>query len=165
LLTDVAPISIEQSGSGPKWQLHWRLLTVLFFVMAFDEAAMVHEKLILPIRDAMNSNGLLFFAWVVPAWILVIIVAFAYLRFLLTLPKSFRRLFTLSGALYVGGALGLEMLGGAYAEIHGMKTFAFQMFATAEEILEMAGLALFAYSLMRFLAHRQEPLCLRVRAC
>lgn len=155
-------ISIEQGGT--KWQLHWRVLMILFLLIAFDEAAAVHEKSIQVVRDTLDVSGWLFFAWVVPAWIFVIIFGLAYLRFLLALPKSSVGLFTLSGALYVGGALGIEMPGGAYAEVHGQDTFAFQMIATVEEVLEMAGLALFAYALVRFLGRRQEPLYLRVRA-
>jgi hypothetical protein len=157
-------INLEQSISGSEWRLHWRVLITVFFFMAFDEAAMVHEKSIQVVRDALGTSGWLYFAWVVPAWIFVIVFAFAYLRFLLALPKPFKQLFILSGALYIAGVLGLEMPGGAYAEVSGRDTFAFHMIATVEEVLEMAGLALFAYALVRFLGRRQEPLRFRVRA-
>ena len=157
-------ITLKQSSLGAMWRWHWVFLTGLFFVMAFDEAAGVHEHLILPVRETLNATGWFFFAWVVPAWIFVAVFSLVYLRFLLALPKPFMRLFILSGALYVGGALGVEMPGGAYAELHGTDTFAFQMIATAEEVLEMGGLALFSYTLIRFLAIQREPLCLMLRA-
>jgi hypothetical protein len=157
-------INLEQGISGSEWRIHWRVLMIVFFLMAFDEAAMVHEKSILVLRDALGTSGWLYFAWVVPASIFVILFALAYLRFLLALPKPFTQLFILSGALYIAGVLGLEMPGGAYAEARGQDTFTFQMIATVEEVLEMAGIALFAYTLVRFLGRRQEPLRLRVRA-
>jgi hypothetical protein len=70
----------------------------------------------------------------------------------------------LSAALYIGGAVGLEMPGGAYAEAHGIATFGYQFFAAVEETLEMLGLTVFAYALMRILARRHGTVSIGFRA-
>ena len=145
------------------FSLHWVLLAGLFFLGAFDEAARLHERLIGPIRGALDTSGWMYFAWIIPAGALVAVLAVVYLPFLRALPPPFGRLFVLSGALYLGGALGVEMPGGAYYERHGDQTFTYQLITTVEETLEMLGLTVFAYSLMRFLARRAESVRLGFR--
>jgi hypothetical protein len=152
----LAIIATQETVSGPRRRFHWFLLAGLFFVMAFDEAARLHERLIPYLRETLNATGLFYFAWVIPAWIFAIGLSLAYVRFLLTLPSPFMRLLILSGAIYVGGALGVEMPGGAYAEEHGTRNFTYQIIASVEEALEMTGLSVFAYTLARLLGHQRK---------
>lgn len=49
--------------------------------------------------------------------------------------------------MYVGGAVGFEMLGGRYASIHGLDNLGYVLLVTAEEGLEMSGVILFIRSL------------------
>jgi hypothetical protein len=58
----------------------------------------------------------------------------------------------IAAALYIGGAVGLELVGGRYAEMHGLKNLTYSMIATAEETLEMAGVIVFIYALLRYIA-------------
>jgi hypothetical protein len=149
-----------------RFRFHWALLAAVFFLIAFDEAAMLHEKLNGPLRAALGASvwsGWAYFPWVIPAGSLVALLALLYLPFLRSLAAPYGRLFVAAGALYVGGALGLEMLGAAHYEAHGGPTFGYHLVTTAEETLEMLGLAVFAYALMRFLAGR-GGVCLGFRA-
>jgi hypothetical protein len=63
----------------------------------------------------------------------------------------------MAAIVYVGGAIGMEMIGGILAEqSHFMGTYtdqsraspAYLMAATLEEVLEMTGMALFAHALL-----------------
>lgn len=135
------------------FRFHWALLAALFLLIAFDEAAALHERLSGPVRAALDASGWLYFAWIVPFGGFVAVLALLYLPFLRRLPAPFGRLFVLSAALYVGGALGMEMPGAAYYEAHGKRNFTYQLLTTVEETLEMLGAAVFGYALMRFLAH------------
>lgn len=146
------------------FRFHWALLAALFFFIAFDEAARVHEKLNEPVRAALDVSGWMHFAWVVPVGGLVAVLALFYLPFLRSLPAPFGRLFVLSGVLYVGGALGAEMAGAAYFEVHGTGTFVYQLMTIVEETLEMLGLAVFANALIRFLARQDGGTRLGIRA-
>jgi hypothetical protein len=133
-----------------RWWTHWLVLGVVFFLLAFDEAASLHEKLV-PIFQAHGASGLLYFAWVIPAGIFVAVLGLAYLRFLLALPRDIRMLVVVSAALYVGGALLVELPEGAYAEVYGQNTFVFHAFTVLEETFEMLGLSVFSYTLLRHL--------------
>jgi hypothetical protein len=147
-----------------EFRFHWALLGGLFLLVAFDEAAGLHERLNAPVRAALDVSGALYFAWVIPFGSLVALLALSYLRFLRDLPAPFGRLFVLSGVLYVTGALGAEMLGSAYHQVNGNRTLTYQLITIVEETLEMLGIVVFAYSLMRFLARQNGRVCLGFRA-
>jgi hypothetical protein len=141
-------IAAKEWDRHSRWCHHWLGLGIVFFLLAFDEAASVHEKLV-PMVQAYGARGLLHFAWVVPAGIFVAVMAALYMRWLAALPKDTRWLMVLSAALYVGGALLVEMPEGAYAEVYGQNTFLFHLLTVVEETFEMMGLSVFSYALLR----------------
>ncbi len=73
-----------------------------------------------------------------------------YSAFFVHLPTSIFRLFALSAAVYIGGAIGMEMVGGYIADYYGIRNFAYSVVTTIEETMEMTGLGLFAYSLLQY---------------
>ena len=153
----LALVAVRRIASGEQHAVYWLFLAAIFFLMAFDEAASLHERTIPHLRAALDVGGWLYFAWVIPAIVFLGVLGAAYLRFLLALPRPIMRLFLLAGAIYVAGALVVEMPEGAYAQAHGFKNVGFHLFATVEETLEMAGLAVFAYALLRLLGLEQRP--------
>jgi hypothetical protein len=150
-------IVAQQSYLVNRWRLYWVGLTIIFFLMSFDEAAAIHEKLIDIIRDTFHTTGWFYLGWVIPGLLFVTVFALTYIRFLLALPRPIAWLFMVSGAVYVGGAVGFEMLKGEYAELHGMQNFTFHVLVTIGETLEMVGLSMFAYTLVHYWHASTEP--------
>ena len=114
--------------------------------MAADELISLHERLTTPVLKLIGNGDLDFFywGWVVPGIALVIVLALFFLKFWLNLPAKPRLTFFIAGvAIYIGGAIGFEMIGGHYAESHGMKSLIYSMITTIEESLEMAGVIVF----------------------
>jgi len=66
---------------------------------------------------------------------------------IVSLPARTRTLFLIAGAVYVSGAVVLEMAGGAYASTHGTD-LAYGALASVEEVLEMAGIVVMLYARM-----------------
>ena len=93
------------------------------------------------------------YAWVLPYGAAVIVGSLLGLRFFLRLPRPTQRRFLLAAALYLGGAIGFEMIGGAYVagQTAFQRTSAYILIFTVEELLEMAGLIMFLNALMRHL--------------
>ena len=122
--------------------------------MAFDEAFAFHERLIDPICLLLGDRhlGVFYYGWVIPGIALVIAVALIFMRFLLRLPSGTRRSFLLAALLYLGGSLGVELIGGAYEESHGRENLRYSMIATVEESLELAGLIVFIYALLAYIS-------------
>lgn len=141
----------------------WGILSLTFLFLAFDEAFQVHERLIVPFRGLLGGSdlGIFYYAWVVPGIAFVAVLGVFFSRFVLALPAATRFRFVLAGALYVGGALGVEFVGGWYAETHSTQTFAYSMIATTEESLEMAGLIVFIWALLQHCAEHFGEVRLR----
>lgn len=47
-----------------RYQRHWRVLSMIFFYLAFDKLFQFHEEFILPLRALFKASGFLFFTWV-----------------------------------------------------------------------------------------------------
>lgn len=136
-----------------KYYRYWKALAIIFLFLAIDEAGSIHELTIEPLRKWFSLGGYFHFAWVVPATILVGIFVIMYIPFLLYLPRRFAALFMFSGAVYVSGALGMEMVGAKYFSTHhGVHDANYLAITTVEETLEMAGVIVFIYALLCYMS-------------
>lgn len=133
----------------------WAVLSVIFVLMSLDEMASLHEMPSGPIRRALEMDGILRFGWVVLALPVVLLLGCAYARFLWRLPARTRTLFLVAAATYVGGALGMEVVGGFLAEQYGMRDARYLTAATCEELLEMVGVAVFLLALLDYAGRRR----------
>ncbi|MDX1553692.1 MAG: hypothetical protein R3198_13775 [Marinobacter sp.] len=127
----------------------WLLLSVVFMFLSLDEFASIHELLIRPVREAVGTGGLLYFAWVIPYALLVIALGIIVAPTLWRLGSRYRILFGTSAAIFLGGAIGVEMLGGNYFESQdGEADLNYRLFQTAEESMEFFGLIFLVYTLL-----------------
>ncbi len=119
---------------------YWLGLTSAFTFVALDEVFEWHEQLVVPVRQGLGTSGFLHFAWVIPYGFAVLVLGLLYLRFLLRLERTLRRrLFTAAG-VFLGGAVGMEMIGGAYLDgDETRRNFTYGIITTIEETLEMVG--------------------------
>ena len=76
------------------------------------------------------------------------IVAFSFRRFLMALPRKIRNGMVRAGAIYVGGAVGLEVVGSYFDALWGKETLVRVAVITLEEGLEMLGVILFIATLL-----------------
>lgn len=158
LLAVHARMSVGGAGAG-----HWTGLAILFAFLAVDEDASLHELLIDPLQQVLPMTGPLYFAWVVPYGLALVVVVLLYARFILSLPARTRRLFVAAAGLFVAGALGCELVGGWYLSRHaGEEDFAYQLLVAVEETLEMSGVVAFIYALLDHLRGRMGGQPLRI---
>jgi hypothetical protein len=144
-------ISSAKKKEGDRFAAHWRILSVIFVLMSMDEAVAIHETLGEKLRLALHTGGFLTFAWVIPAAIFIALLALAYRNFLLDLPAKTSALFVAAGAVYVGGALGLELIEGKYLAVGADLPALLILITTTQETLEIAGLIVFMYALMSYI--------------
>lgn len=132
-------------------QKYWLLLSIIFLTLSIDEANSVHEKLITPLRNLMGTSPWYYFAWIVPAAVLLAALGLLLLKFLNSLPRHILRLFLLSAAIYVMGVIGMELIGGYYVFYNSKETFFYTLLVSLEEGMEMSGVILFIYGLISYL--------------
>jgi hypothetical protein len=140
----------------------WLLLALIFAFLSLDEVAQIHELAIRPLRERFETTGFLYYPWILPAGLGVATLAVGYSGFLLALPGRTRWLFLLAGALYLGGALGIEAVSGREAWLHGEESVTYHLIVTLEELLEMSGLVVFVYALLDYLKYRFSRLTLHL---
>jgi hypothetical protein len=132
----------------------WAILTLGFAAMAYDEAFSMHERFIEPVRSLLGRDnpgdlGLLYYAWIIPGSALVVVIGLFFFGFLRRLPAFTWSRFVLAGALYLGGVLVMEAIGGKVDSLYGHENMVYAVICTTEEGLEMAGLLVFLAALMR----------------
>ncbi|HYG26533.1 MAG TPA: hypothetical protein VD906_06480 [Caulobacteraceae bacterium] len=130
--------------------LGWLILSLAFVLLSADEAVSLHGKLSGLVPEGVETTGLFAFAWVIPALIICAIGFVLYLPLLLALPRRVRNLLAIAVVMFLGGALGVEMVGGATYEQAG-DTLAYRLLATLEEALEMFAVIVLLYGLRLYI--------------
>jgi hypothetical protein len=131
----------ERRDSQP-WLLWW-LLGIGFHLLSLDEVAGFHEFVNTVVADTH---------WTTFGAALVLVLAVSFLPFLWALPGRTRWLFILSGAIYVGGAVGVEWGTLWYEENGLLDTLAYNLWNALEEGMEMTGIILFICALLGHIA-------------
>jgi len=132
-------------------RMRWLILSGGFLYLAMDEVAQFHEQFKAPLRAMAQFDDWLSFAWVVVAIPVVFVLGAYYLPLLFRLPARIRLGLAASGALYVAGAIGMEMVGGRLATYSGWGSSYYVTGVIVEEALEFAGVALFITVLLQLL--------------
>lgn len=146
----LAAIAREAALTGASHRWHWRGLAATFLYLSLDEAVGLHEHL----GEGLELPGVLYFSWVVPAAVAVGVFGLLYLPFLAHLPARPRWQFLAAGAIYVTGALGMELPLGYWTERHGNDNLVYALIDLVEESLELLGVSLFLVALVEYLGAR-----------
>lgn len=163
----LAAIAMEARRLGDRDAIYWWGLSLIMMLMSVDEVAMLHETVGVAIADGLpgrpaGRSDFLHFSWVIPGAALVLVVGLTFLRFVFRLPSRTRNLIFLSGVMFVGAALGLEMVGARYFKTHGRDTATYAALFTLEEMMEMAAIAIFLCALIDYQAGRSGAAGLRI---
>ena len=150
----LSAIALATGRLGLPRRLHWVVLALIFLYLSADEAASIHNYLgnYQSSNPGDNGTGLASIPWVWPAIVLVAIFVIAFIPFLRGLPRRFVVLFVLAGAVYVSGALGLEIVGALFQQALGGQTFAASLMLAIEETTEMIGEVVFIYAFLSYMA-------------
>ncbi|MDA1100705.1 MAG: hypothetical protein O2967_17165 [Proteobacteria bacterium] len=147
----LAAIGLAQPPVAGNYRRHWLILALIFLYMSMDETAVIHEMTIRPLREAFDLHGIFYYAWILPAALLMAVFLASYLGFLRNLRPSSRNRFVLAGLVYVGGAFGTELVIGYWWETYG-NNFTNGMLNILQESMEITGASLFLSALLRHLA-------------
>lgn len=131
------------------WRRHWWGVTAVFAFASLDEAAELHEHL----GGHLETGGVLYFDWVIWAAALLAALAAVFLPFVRALPAATRRRLVTAGAIFLGGAVAMELPLGLWVERAGPDGLGYALIDWIEETLELVGASL---ALVALVAHRQE---------
>jgi hypothetical protein len=158
-------IADTKRKGGDAYAPHWFYLALIFLFLTVDEAASIHEISSYLVRLVPGSSGVIKKShWLIPYGILVSVFALAYLKFLSSLPRRTKRLFIVSGVVFVAGAWGAEVTAGLfrdYSDIQFRRSSYHILFAV-EEFLEMAGIVVFIHALASYIASEVKESWIRI---
>jgi hypothetical protein len=161
----LAAITVVKKRCNDHYTRHWGLLSVIFLLLSIDDVATIHEHIgevssYVATSMGYTPKGFLYWFWVAPGAICILVLLLMYLRFLTHLPKKTLLLFLGSGLMFVGGAIGLEMVAAQLAflsdtgeinpETIANKAYVF-VEVLSEEALEDLGVIVFIYALLAYM--------------
>lgn len=153
LSASFAWVTIFKFKAKDKFRFHWLGISFIALYMSIDEGSELHELATNPVQDLFQiSSGIFFFAWIVPAMIVVLLVAIIFFRFFLHLPSRTRNLIALSALIFIAGAVGVEMISGAYWQAQDFQyDMVYRSLNAAEEGLENFGTILAIYATLDYI--------------
>lgn len=149
-------ISRVEPQAGQRREPAWLILSVIFVLMSIDESVTFHEAFIPIMDNRFHLTGIFTFGWVIPAFPVLVLLGLYLLPFLRRLPPRWAIRFIIAGLVYVGGAFGLELVGGLVFSMEGREAVDYIVVMVIEESMEMIGLTLFIAALLGYIT-RQLP--------
>ncbi len=148
LLVVVALGETQRQGRDRR---HWWGLAIGLLFLSFDEAAMIHDGLVGPVLTQWfgRGDGVLYFNWYKLYLPAAVLLALVYVPFLQRLPRRTALRFLVAAGVFVGGAVGFEMLE-AYLTSHQLTGI--NLVRLFEESAEMLGAVLAVRALLLHLA-------------
>ena len=146
----ITVIAFAKKATDDKYAIHWKALAIIFLCLSIDEAASLHEALGDVLFRFFPTKGYLYYIWVIPGMIFVLAVVLANVRFLSHLPAKTRYQFLTAGAVFIIGAIGLEMVAASYEDMYDSMGLA--ILTAAEEFTEMMGIVIFIYALCSYIS-------------
>jgi hypothetical protein len=161
----LALIASRKGRELDPYTTRWKVLAIGFTYMSIDEGADIHEMAVVPVRHLLGDGhlGIFYFAWVIPFGLIVAGLAIYFLQFLWSLPRPTAVRFIVAASVFLGGALGLELIGGWYADLHDKDNVGYMLLATIEETLEMAGIILFIRALLAYMTEHYPQFGIRIQ--
>ena len=143
--------TLKRKSNDLRWR-QWAILSCALLYMAIDEASHIHELLYKPADWLLGDrlSQIISTTWVIFGIAVVVAFALSYLKFFFSLPPKTQRQFFSAAAIFLGGAVGMELVGGFYSGSHGMHNLQYAMLSTVEEGLEMGGVILLINALLTY---------------
>jgi hypothetical protein len=141
-------------GAHSRDRGYWLALAALFTYMTLDEYFSIHERLDIPVTNLLGSGSVPKFAWVVPYTVLLAVFAVGFFRFWWRQPPVIRWQLAVAGSIYVGGALGMELIGSWLSDTVGDASPVYLVEVVIEESMELLGIALFIRTLATLVQSR-----------
>lgn len=137
----------------------WRFLALTMVAMSVEELVDLHGWLDGRLDATISAGGLLYFPWVAPAAVLVVVFGLVQARFALSLPRTTGLSLVVAGVLYAAAAIGLEAVEGAWLDSgRGRESVGYLAMVTVEEILEVVAAAIVVVATMQYLEARSGKL-------
>jgi len=130
----------RNKGFHRREYLPWIFASILLLFLSIDEMVQIHEQLTDPIRQILNVDGFLYFAWIIPYVVVLSFLAFYFVPFLFKLPTKSRTLIISGALVFIFGAIGFEMIGAFLYSSGASGNVSYIIVSAFEEFFEVVGI-------------------------
>ena len=116
----------------------WTVLFAIFCFLSIDEIAGIHESI----------NSVVEPTWAYGGAVIAAVLGIYFIPFLKSLPRPTLIKFVIAGAIFVGGAVGMEIVG----EPMDGDSLIYNLTTMVEEGMEIFGIILFTKALLEYLS-------------
>ncbi|MGH2820982.1 MAG: hypothetical protein ACRDJ5_10055 [Actinomycetota bacterium] len=165
-------ITLLEKGEGGGFVRHWGALAFILALLSIDEAVSFHELAGEAMTRYIGSLGFVQYTWVVLGIAVVVAFVVYFRSFFARLDRRDRRSLGAALALYVAGALGMEIVTGLYVAGRGLvpegttdvilDPFHGIVLTTLEESLEMGGIIMLVYALLMYVGRHHPSVAVRL---
>jgi hypothetical protein len=149
VLVTAALAATEPAATGLSRRFGW--LAIIMAYISLDEQVTIHTSSVVFMQALLHFTSFFYYVpWVLWAGPLALLIGAYFLPLLTRVPRRFAVGFVASGAIFIGGAVGLETLGGLFQALYGMGSWEYTLEFIAEESCESIGLALFAVTILEY---------------
>jgi hypothetical protein len=155
---------LDARGNADAMPRYWLVLAIGLAYMSVDETAQIHEGVIGTqwANRFGRGTGIFHYVWYIPFLPALAMLGWAYSRFLVRLPEWIRYRLIAAGAIYLSGAMGMEMVESMLVENREVRLLGASQLV--EENLELLGVGLLVKAMLLWLARREALLELRFDA-
>lgn len=151
----LAAVNAAAAPAASAERAGWWTVAAAFLFVALDEHFSFHEPLGYHLHQRFDDLPL--FAWVVPYGMGAALLGLVLLPWLARLDRPSRNGMLLAAGLFLGGAVGMELVSSQHIDgldggLQAAPTLTGELFATAEEVLELIGVTVFLYTLVKRLS-------------
>lgn len=150
-LTSLLSLCLAAAGRGETRAI-LTTLALCWGLMSMDEFAMVHERMILPLRNTFQLGGAFYYSWVVLGLPVALALAAWFWRASRHLPSGLSRGIGLGGVLFFSGSLGVEMLTASLRDSFPDQSYGQLVLCVVEESAESLGALIWLAALASQLA-------------
>lgn len=158
-----------KARGGSDLTFSWKAAGFVLAFMCLDELCHIHESIGWILMTRVETEGAIDWPWVIPYGILALAVAGFFMRFFFKLQPKYRAYLAIAGGLYVGAAIGLEMMEAMHLEgvndagEEGQYSLGFAILYSIEESLEMIAVMIAISGFMAYAIEHCDGLNLRLR--
>lgn len=145
-----------------RFQKSWLLMSMIFLLLSTDEMVGLHEKVGYFLRKNLTPHPLVQFPWIIVGIPLVALFLILFRKYILQLSPRSRNLFLIGFIVYVGGAIGAEMVGGWYVFYNSSKSFTYELISAVEECMEIYGAIIILAASFKNLQENSEGIQLSI---
>lgn len=145
-------IALIKKGTKNKFYLHWFILSVVPLFLSLDKMLSFHTVFIEIGRKISETSGAVHYFGVALCVGLIYTIILLYLTLHDDIPKSTQLLILISSAIYVEGAVGIELIRARLADLPQHSHIFYLLILTLKEFLETISIIVFIYALISYVS-------------